>query len=418
MQMLRRTIGLPVFLGLLAVSFTGVNSLRAQLQSGMSLQFAALPYHVFTYEESAAGVPIKKNTHNQIWCKETSDVLPIADEVRARDDIETVLYKFDDTEPPFVEKNLYWKSFGQLYSRLFAANYEPETRYYIRSSDDLWFQCAHGLTAEKPLDPTADDLHVLCLYTETNEKNLVTLGGKILNFDQENHMVKITRPDGPGGYVMNMNHVNEEGVLAYSLARWSNVADHTVHVYERKAGLSSTPLLAVPVRDALDSDCRKTMEDHTGNAPYCGDGICSEGEDMMLCPACVPGANPELCKCRAVCDDCNHTIAPTLPPEPPAPTTCGNRKIEVGEQCDDGNRSSEDGCSSKCTIEHGFQCATTASSGYSQSNCTILVPRIEDASGQQSGTPTLNPSAILKTAHSMRWTQTETVRSVKLKSVS
>lgn len=37
--------------------------------------------------------------------------------------------------------------------------------------------------------------------------------------------------------------------------------------------------------------------------------------------------------------------------------TCGNGGIEAGEECDDRNRLSGDGCSARCTIESGYACA-------------------------------------------------------------
>ena len=39
-------------------------------------------------------------------------------------------------------------------------------------------------------------------------------------------------------------------------------------------------------------------------------------------------------------------------------TSCGNGNIEPGEQCDDGNAVSGDGCSSTCQTEPGFSCQT------------------------------------------------------------
>lgn len=38
---------------------------------------------------------------------------------------------------------------------------------------------------------------------------------------------------------------------------------------------------------------------------------------------------------------------------------CGNGvyEPEIGEFCDDGNKNSNDGCSSTCTMEDLFQCA-------------------------------------------------------------
>ena len=37
---------------------------------------------------------------------------------------------------------------------------------------------------------------------------------------------------------------------------------------------------------------------------------------------------------------------------------CGNSAVEAGEQCDDGNATSGDGCSATCQIEKGYTCAT------------------------------------------------------------
>lgn len=40
--------------------------------------------------------------------------------------------------------------------------------------------------------------------------------------------------------------------------------------------------------------------------------------------------------------------------------SCGNGKVEAGEQCDDGNKTSGDGCSNTCQKEAGFSCSATA----------------------------------------------------------
>ncbi|MEK6891297.1 MAG: myxococcus cysteine-rich repeat containing protein, partial [Nanoarchaeota archaeon] len=37
-------------------------------------------------------------------------------------------------------------------------------------------------------------------------------------------------------------------------------------------------------------------------------------------------------------------------------SSCGNRSIDLGETCDDGNTNSNDGCSSSCIIEGGYEC--------------------------------------------------------------
>jgi len=53
---------------------------------------------------------------------------------------------------------------------------------------------------------------------------------------------------------------------------------------------------------------------------FCGNGLCEHGEDPLICPE----------DCRAV---------------------CGNGAVEPGEQCDDGNTTSGDGCSATCQVE-------------------------------------------------------------------
>jgi cysteine-rich repeat protein len=37
-------------------------------------------------------------------------------------------------------------------------------------------------------------------------------------------------------------------------------------------------------------------------------------------------------------------------------TVCGNGVVELAEECDDGNSVANDGCSSSCTVEQGWQC--------------------------------------------------------------
>ena len=44
----------------------------------------------------------------------------------------------------------------------------------------------------------------------------------------------------------------------------------------------------------------------------------------------------------------------------PAPV-CGNGSKEGGENCDDGNTTNGDGCSSACAIEAGYTCNTSVS---------------------------------------------------------
>ncbi|MDA0376018.1 MAG: DUF4215 domain-containing protein [bacterium] len=78
----------------------------------------------------------------------------------------------------------------------------------------------------------------------------------------------------------------------------------------------------------------------------CGNGICEQGEDQILCPSCaidesgVPFGN---CECTMMCErDCT---------EPPPVASCGNGTKEGSEECDDGNIVNGDGCSSTCLTE-------------------------------------------------------------------
>src|SRR5215470_13108792 len=64
------------------------------------------------------------------------------------------------------------------------------------------------------------------------------------------------------------------------------------------------------------------------------------------------------------CDDTNPNVRPGIPEvcdgldtdcdpnTPECPPSCGNGVVEAGEQCDDHNTVSGDGCSSTCVIEY------------------------------------------------------------------
>jgi cysteine-rich repeat protein len=63
--------------------------------------------------------------------------------------------------------------------------------------------------------------------------------------------------------------------------------------------------------------------------------------------------------------------------EPPI-ATCGNGQVRAGEQCDDGNDVSGDGCSSTCFTEEGWRCEETLPSG--RSTCARLPGAAGDSS--------------------------------------
>ncbi len=85
----------------------------------------------------------------------------------------------------------------------------------------------------------------------------------------------------------------------------------------------------------------------------CDDGLFCDGTDTCYLGACsqhsgnpcASDSNPGCCNesagaCRQSCDS----------------KVCGDGIIQFGEQCDDGNTTGADGCSSNCTVETGFSC--------------------------------------------------------------
>lgn len=70
----------------------------------------------------------------------------------------------------------------------------------------------------------------------------------------------------------------------------------------------------------------------------CGDGIAGGAE---FCDSGEDNGSP---------NNCNAACSAMTPP------VCGNRFIEAGEACDDGNLAEGDGCSGLCVIERGFAC--------------------------------------------------------------
>jgi len=85
----------------------------------------------------------------------------------------------------------------------------------------------------------------------------------------------------------------------------------------------------------------------------CDDGLFCDGTDTCYLGSCsqhsgnpcASGSDPGCCDesagaCRQSCDS----------------KVCGDGIIEFGEQCDDNNTTSGDGCSANCTVETGFSC--------------------------------------------------------------
>lgn len=88
------------------------------------------------------------------------------------------------------------------------------------------------------------------------------------------------------------------------------------------------------------------------NIASCGNGIIEPGED---------------------CDDNNITSGDGCSSNcllvEGSKAVCGNGKIEKGEQCDDGNSANGDGCSSICLYESNYATSTNSNSLYKDFNC-------------------------------------------------
>ena len=88
----------------------------------------------------------------------------------------------------------------------------------------------------------------------------------------------------------------------------------------------------------------------------CGNGVMDEGEQ------CDDGNNLSGDGCSSECQtesgyECEVAGQP-CEEKPISDVPCGNGQLDDGEDCDDGNTLDGDGCSSICTVEEGWECDT------------------------------------------------------------
>jgi cysteine-rich repeat protein len=88
--------------------------------------------------------------------------------------------------------------------------------------------------------------------------------------------------------------------------------------------------------------------------------ICTYGFTFSSATAGAKTGDEVICNAGSVTKITSITavVTPTQPVDAGAGAivTCGDYILEVGEQCDDGNTNSGDGCSSSCQIEVCFVC--------------------------------------------------------------
>lgn len=94
-------------------------------------------------------------------------------------------------------------------------------------------------------------------------------------------------------------------------------------------------------------------------------GVCQKSNPQPIdCPEGQYYSSTEGCKpCPAGCAACKNAKTCTKcvqvgfrPQQGACVPHCGDGKIISGEQCDDGNSYSGDGCSSTCIIEPSYSC--------------------------------------------------------------
>ncbi len=120
--------------------------------------------------------------------------------------------------------------------------------------------------------------------------------------------------------------------------------------------------------DVTPGACRTTCA-----LPECGDGVadlfeqCDDG-NLIGCDGCDPDCNLEpgyVCgdgtvfpECKEQCDDGpgNDDTLPNACRTDCQAAHCGDGVLDDGESCDDGNRTSCDGCSDLCAPEPGLVC--------------------------------------------------------------
>ncbi len=113
---------------------------------------------------------------------------------------------------------------------------------------------------------------------------------------------------------------------------------------------------------------------------YCGDGIV----EPSLGETCDDGNAVPGDGCSGICA-LEPGYACTTPGQPCANLwVCGNGKVDPGESCDDGNTKSGDGCTANCTVEPGYTCPKSANG--TGGSCTIAKAKCGNAileSGEQ-----------------------------------
>lgn len=90
--------------------------------------------------------------------------------------------------------------------------------------------------------------------------------------------------------------------------------------------------------------------------PICGDGIIIRGIEE-----CDDRNTQNSDGCSSICEvedeyTCSQEPSVCESTSKPTPANCGNGVINFGEECDDGNVVSGDGCDQACEVEESWIC--------------------------------------------------------------
>jgi cysteine-rich repeat protein len=143
---------------------------------------------------------------------------------------------------------------------------------------------------------------------------------------------------GSSMYYTTNGLIPTSGSTLYSSPLQCNSSSFTLKAFAKKSGYTDSGIQSVSYT------CLSA----------CNDGIKNGSETGVDC-----GGSCSACAC-AVAMDCG-TGYQCISGYCAAITICGNGVVESGEQCDDFNTASGDGCSATCMIESGWSCSGTPS---------------------------------------------------------
>jgi cysteine-rich repeat protein len=123
------------------------------------------------------------------------------------------------------------------------------------------------------------------------------------------------------------------------------------------AATSCALLLATTATGCVETQTLATVKELCGNGTVEPGEECDDGNDTVgdgCSSSCTIEPPPEICE-NSVDDDGDGLVDcadPDCENDPAcSPPICGDGALDPGEECDDGNDTDGDGCSSSCTIE-------------------------------------------------------------------